>query len=54
MGKRNMLFNQIKDSVSTKKNGGYKKTVVQHRRPRQFGFLCVSLYRMCSVWARAL
>lgn len=28
MGKRNILFNQIKDSVSTKNNGGYKKTVV--------------------------
>ena len=27
-GKRNILFNQIKDSVSTKNNGGYKMTGV--------------------------
>lgn len=41
MGKGNMLFSQIRDSASTENKGGYKKAVVWHNKPRQFGFLGV-------------
>lgn len=41
MGKGNELYSQIIDSASTKNEDGYKKPVVWHNEPRQFGFLCM-------------